>query len=124
MLKKITLTIISLLLGSLINASISQAATPAAFNNLQGDQEFLRGRNLLRNQTTLTDPVEASNNEEVEVVVYYHNTSQNDDGSSGEVATNTRIKIAVPAGVSQSHLLTGQISADNVSPVTGTIVNG
>ena len=119
---KKTLQLLSLLpiLASLVSVNLAQAAGSPAFNNLNGDQDFLTGRNVTRGQQAPTDPVNANANEEVEVVVYYHNTTE------GSTANNTNIKVQLPPSTpaATQHVIRATLSASNAQPVTGTIVNG
>jgi len=110
------LAIIPLLVFSLKVGGV-QAAGPTSFNNMVGDDDFLRGRNVTQNGS-FTDPVAANAGDEVDVAVYYHNT-----GPDAE-ATNTIIKAVVPTNTGTQHVITGTIAADGVAPVSGTIVNG
>jgi uncharacterized repeat protein (TIGR01451 family) len=105
------------LLASLVVAPLVATAATPAFNNLAGDQEFMQGRNVSRN-SGFSDPVAASAGEEVDVAVYYHNAVVD------TVAKNVRIKVTLPTAESTSHLLTGQLSADNASSVSGTVISG
>lgn len=111
-------------LGWLSLAPQALAQNQPAFNNLPGDQEFLRGLNISRGQDAPTDPVEASGEEIVRGIIYYHNTAQGENGAPGFAAKNVKIKINLPTPQTTSHLITGQLSADNVAAVTGTFVNG
>lgn len=119
--KKSILNKIRLFLGlgmvCLLPVVVNAAGTPQ-FNNIVGDKEFLQGWNITKGSTTLSDPVQAEAGQTVGVAMYYHNTVV------GSTATNTILKISIPTASALTHVLTGTISADGVSPVSGTIVNG
>lgn len=99
-------------------------AAGAGFNNLSGDEEFLRGQNISAGQTDYQDPVSANPGDEIKGLVYYHNTDASVDGSAGETALNTRVRLTLPQTLSPSHLISGELWADNAAKVTGTFVNG
>ena len=116
-----------LAIGAIISSTLISSPALAAgvnFNNLPGDEEFLRGVNTSAGQTDYHDPVSASAGDEVKGLFYYHNTDANPDGSSGQAALNTRIHLILPQYQSQSHLINGELWADNATKVTGTVVNG
>lgn len=100
-------------------AGVTQAyAAEPAFNNIAGDQDFLTGRNVTQNGN-FTDPVNGvKKDDEVDVAVYYHNAVPD------TVARNVRIKVTLPTAEQSSHVIQGNLSADNAGNVTGTVVNG
>ncbi|MBU6389527.1 isopeptide-forming domain-containing fimbrial protein [Patescibacteria group bacterium] len=103
----------------LLLVNLAQAAGSPAFNNLAGDASILRGLNASQGQSSLTTgPITAQAGENVTVAVYYHNTTE------GSVAHNTTIKVNMPTTTTTEHDITASISADGVSPVTATVVNG
>jgi uncharacterized repeat protein (TIGR01451 family) len=113
------------MLTSMTGALVAHAAVGPAFNTMGADAEFLVGRNVTQNQPGFSDPVTANANEEVEVALYYHNTANGADTTDPlTVAKNTTIKVSIPSDVATSHKITGSISADNATAVTGTMVNG
>lgn len=114
---------IAALLGSTFMASTA-LASGVSFNNMPGDEEFLRGVNTSTSQSNYQDPVSASAGDDVKGLFYYHNTDANPDGSSGQAALNTRIRLILPQDQSQSHLINGELWADNAALVSGTVVNG
>jgi len=120
--KKFALGLLSALVLVLPAAALAEN-TPR-FNQLNGDLEFLTGKNITAGQTDYSDPVSAKANETVRVRVYYHNNAVTDAGDNGQAATNTKIKINLPTTDATSHLVTGTLSADNASSVAGTFVNG
>lgn len=89
------------------------------FNSLPQDYDFLQGRNVTQNGQT-TDPVTATGGDSVDVIVYYHNTVVD------SVAKNVRIKITMPdpSVARTTHVIKGQLSADNADTVSGTYVDG
>ena len=94
------------------------------FNQMAGDEEFLRGRNVSDTTGAWTDPVAANDGDVVEVKVWYHNNASNENGDPGAAAVNTKVKIELPTGDNTSHIITGSIGADNAATVTGTVVDG
>src|SRR3990167_11378003 len=116
-----------LAIGGLISSTLIASTALAAganFNNMQGDEEFLRGVNTSSGQTNYQDPVSASAGDEIKGLFYYHNTDANPDCSSGQAAINTRIHLILPQDQSPSHLVNGELWADNAAKITGTIVSG
>lgn len=100
------------------------ATNTPRFNQLAGDEEFLRGRNTAQTSGGWTDPVAANDGDVVDVQVWYHNNASNDNGDPGAAAINTKVKIELPTGDNTSHIITGSIGADNAATVTGTVVDG
>lgn len=113
-------------LAALLGLPVLQAwadNTPR-FNQMAGDEEFLRGRNVTQNQTSFTDPVSANDGDVVEVKLWYHNNASNENGDPGTAAQNVRVKVQLPAGEATSHIVRGSIEADNAPRVTDTVVDG
>ena len=111
-----------------LTATTALAQNTPRFNQMDGDREFLTGRNVTQGQTEYGDPVSATDNDVVRVRVWYHNDASQDSGEPGTAAVNTVIKVSLPDyGVSEgatTHLLSATIGADNADTVAGTIVNG
>lgn len=89
------------------------------FNTNARENDFLTGRNVTENGTW-SDPVNASAGEDVDVAVYYHNNVPN------TTATNVRIKLTMPSAteLATTHVIKGQLSADNALTVDGSYHNG
>lgn len=114
----------ALALLTLVSPAAALADTTPRFNQLEGDREFIMGRNVTQNQTEYSDPVNAVDGDVVRVSFYYHNNAEQVDGQPGTPATNTRIKLNLPTADALSHYLTGTLSADNAQTIAGTMVNG
>lgn len=112
-----------LALVSLVPAVVLANNTPR-FNQLDGDREFLMGRNLTQNQVDYADPVSATDGDVVRVSFYYHNNALQTDGQPGSTAINTKVTLNLPTADALSHYITGTVGADNAETVSGTIVNG
>lgn len=115
-------SVISLLLVGLLTTILATSAGAAGpqWNHLKGDLELLTGRNLTKNQTTTTDPVNADSGDTIEGVIYYHN------GVADQTAENVIINVNMPLATisAKSHLVSASIKADNAPLVSDTIVDG
>lgn len=114
--------------AALVGSAVRADDNVPRFNQMDGDQEFLTGRNVTSGQADFTDPVSATDNDTVQVQVWYHNDANLSSGQPGAVAANTKVQVMLPDyGVSEgstTHLLAASIGADNADTVSGTIVNG
>ena len=112
----------ALLMGGVASHAFAAGGVNDApsFNSNPNDYEFLQGRNYTQNGA-IGDPVTAAANDEVEVRVYYHNYAVPDNA-----AKNVVIKMSLPSAteISTTHVIKGQLSADNAATVTGSIIDG
>lgn len=100
------------------------AANVPAFNSQAGDKEFLRGQNLSAGATDYSDPLSATAGNEVRGIIYYHNVASQSDGQPGATAKNTRVKLILPQEQGATHLINGELWADNAAKVDGTYIDG
>ena len=84
--------------------------------NIGDERDFLHGK-ISGASGGFTDPVNVSNGDEVLVRVYVHNNADKSLNESGEgVAKNTRVRVELPTGFTNSQDLKGYVSADNATP--------
>jgi hypothetical protein len=83
-------------------------------NPVVGDERyFLRG--AITTTADYSDPVTGvKDGDEVKLIMYVHNNAA---ANLGKVATNTTVKVVLPAGDGANKTVTGYVRADNASPV-------
>lgn len=86
------------------------------FNFLQGDVEMMR---LSRqSQPAWTDPISASNGEQVAFLLYFHN------GVLDTTAHNTKLRVDLPNEAGTELKMTSYLWSDETPYITDTVVNG
>lgn len=112
------------ILAQMFGAGTAMAASPH-FNTMSDDYELLTGANSTANQTDWIDPISGNAGETFAGMMYYHNTGDGTGAMPDLTAIDTRLKVMIPAQTTNKKaVLTASISADGVSPVTDTVVNG
>ena len=87
--------------------------------NIGDERTFFNGK-YTDAGTVYSDPMpEVKDGDELTLMVYVHNgadASLNDKADNPGVATNTKVRVALPSGIAKTQQATAYVSADNASP--------
>lgn len=107
----VALAVTSVLPGGVIQKAM---ATTPVFNNLPEDYPALSAR-VNGTGTWGTGPVTLADGQYVQFMLWAHNTEV------GTVATNTKVRAILPTADATSHVVAGQVWADNAAAVTKNV---